>query len=446
MSQRFLIVVGLPKSGTTFLYAECAKRPDAFAMPIHVKEVDYLRRSSDRSAYETMFDPEGDKTIVDASPLYIDDVEQFSQNALHALSGSDVKIVVCLRDPLERAYSHYLHDIAQNQKLVGHADFSFFSPTVMAKYLFPLTPRIKLLQEKFGAENVFGFAFGSDMARFEARIRDFSGLEADWALDFSQNPAQGFTAPQTYYNADKVTELCLQGEYYTLAKGALLTVNRQFSLLRKKIHPPLAEHIMMRQSSLTRQFDTGTIPDTTRDIIYDDFDEAAELVGLDMAFDRTPRMLNAKPSEQLPDHILKALQHCGSLNDVVRMVMDTGLQPTSQNILEMPAFAPSLSHKMAAIQAQTGPKDTKTPSLYDLQSDIIENFGPIPHYMQALMTWHVKRKQYDEAIALFESYGGADKLLWPMDLAHFLSAHDITLPEDVARRFTKEGIRVEFPS
>lgn len=445
MRKRFLIVTGLPKSGTTFLYAECAKRPDVFAMPLHVKEVDYFRRGADREAYLAMFDGTPGKVVVDSSPLYIDDLQATVANIKAALEGHELRIVVCLRDPLERAFSHYLHDVAVNQKLLGHADYSFWSPTVMAKYIYPVEPRVRYLQEQFGAENVHGFAFGADMTGFEGMLRDFAGLEADWHLDLSANPAPGFTAPQVYYNPEHDSEIPLDGARHLLPARQLLVVNRQFSILRKRIHRPLAEQITMRQSTVTRQFDTGTLEQVTRDRLYDDATAAARRLGLEMDFDRGARVMHARPSDSVPDHILAQLPRLGTLDEAIAGMMASGLAPTMKTTLQMPHAGPSLAREMARLQLMQGgdPEEPGNPQLQ--RAEIVRTFGPIPLYIEALMRWYVARGKYDEALALFEGHGGADRLLWPMDLAGFLEAHGTDLPDGVTERFEAAGIRVRMP-
>lgn len=445
MRKRFLIVVGLPKSGTTFLYAETAKRPDAFAMPTGNKEVDYFRRGRDFNQYVGLFDPVGDKVFMDASPLYLDNVELSTANIKAALAGHDVKIVVCLRDPLERAYSHYLHDVATNQKIIGHADYSFWSPPVLAKYLYPMKARIQHLQEAFGEENVHPFAFGEDMTSFEDMLRNFADLGADWSLDLSANPAPGFTSPQTYYNAKRDSEIELGGDRYLLRKGQLLVVNRQYSLLRGEIEQSLAEEITIRQSTLTRQCDTGVLSDATRHSVYGDMEEAADLMGLDLTFDHAPRVMQSKPSNSLPDHILKQLKPLGTSDETVMRLMGSGLQPTMKTIAQGDEAVPSLAREMARVQLAQARELGEGVTPASIRVAIIEDFGPIPFFLEGLMHWHVERGQYDEALAIFEPYGGPRKLLWPMDMSNFLCARKIELDDDVVARFEEAGVRVRAP-
>ena len=451
MRKRFLIVVGLPKSGTTFLYAQTARRSDRFAMPWGAKEVDYFRRGADLATYLRLFDggetgSDGETRVyVDASPLYIDELDRSLTNMQAALAGHDVRIVVCLRDPLERAFSHYLHDVAQNQKIVGHADYSFWSPTVMAKYLFPLTPRVARLQEAFGAENVFGFAFGSDPGALETMLRDFAGLEPDWRLDLGDNPAPGFTSPQCWYNPVHDMEVPLEGTIYRLPAGHMLVVNRQFSLYRREMHRPLAEQIMMRQATLTRAFDTGMLREGTRARIYDDMRQAAGRLGLEMRLDPAPRVLQSKVSDQLPQSIREQLRPLCTLEQAVAGMFGEAGQGSTRTIAAMPHAGTSLARDMARLTL-AHQKDPQEPvSVRDLQRKIIHDHGPIPHFIESMMAGEVARGNYDAALSLFDSYGGAKALLWPMDLAHFLKQRGITLPEDIAAKFRAAGVRVALP-
>jgi len=444
--QRFLIIFGLPKSGTTFLFNECSKRPDIFAMPRHTKEVDYFRRGKDRDSYLALFENSDNKTVVDSSPLYIDDIVLSASNIKYALAQDSVRIVVCLRDPLERAYSHYLHDVAQHQKILGHADYSFSSPSVFAKYIFPIAPRIRFLLDKFGADNVYSFAFGNAAENLEHLLRDYSGLESDWRLDITDNPAPGFTSPIVYYNARHDMEVSIGGALHLLPKGQLLVVNRQYSILRADIHPQLAEHIVMRQSSITRHFDTGSLGAQARDLLYDDMAEAANLLGMEMQLDRSPRVLQSKPSESVPRHIAAKLPQIGTLDETVVKLMNFELQPTCKSILAMPHVDISLAREMARLQLAAARDQSEKSTCHSLQLGIVDAFGPIPLYMEALLKHSVAHERYDEALLLFDAYGGPRRLLWPMDLAHFLASRQITLPAHVAERFQQAGIRISLPS
>jgi len=168
---KFLIVPGLPKSGTTFLYAQLSAQSGHFNIPELRKEIDYFRRGSSLEQYLALFSTnDDDKVYLDCSPLYMDDIVKNTEFMKQCLAGHNVQIMLCLRNPFERMYSHYLHDIAQNFQIMGQAAHSIYMPSVMSRYLYPLAERVKYFQDQFGAENVHGFSFASHDALAENAI------------------------------------------------------------------------------------------------------------------------------------------------------------------------------------------------------------------------------------------------------------------------------------
>ena len=136
---KFLIVPGLPKSGTTFLYAQLSKQLDNFNIPSLRKEIDYFRRGESLSEYRKQFETNDEnKVYLDCSPLYADDIKTNTLKVKNCLAGHEVKIMFCMRNPFERMYSHYLHDIAQNFQIMAQAAHSIYMPSVMSRYLYPL--------------------------------------------------------------------------------------------------------------------------------------------------------------------------------------------------------------------------------------------------------------------------------------------------------------------
>ena len=199
---KFLIVPGLPKSGTTFLYSQLSAQPDNFNVPADRKEIDYFRRGQSLSDYQKLFETnDEEKVYLDCSPQYADDIQRNTALIKHGLDGQQVKIVFCMRNPFERMYSHYLHDIAQNFQIMGQAPHSVYMPSVMSRYMYPLASRVEYYIEQFGIENVHGFSFISQDSNTESVIREFADLPVDWKLDFSKNPAAGFTSPKTYFSS-----------------------------------------------------------------------------------------------------------------------------------------------------------------------------------------------------------------------------------------------------
>jgi Sulfotransferase family len=117
-----LFIVGAAKAGTTSLWWYLAQHPDVFMTPM--KEPHYFshihpsRRLAmfydhieDERAYLHLFAGAGDAPVVgEASTSYLWDPG--SAERIHA-AVPDARIVIVLRDPVERAWSHYWNDVAE---------------------------------------------------------------------------------------------------------------------------------------------------------------------------------------------------------------------------------------------------------------------------------------------------------------------------------------------
>jgi len=113
-------IVGAPKAGTTSLFHYLDEHPEVFMSP--VKEPNYFSYNEivaqalyyvekgvgDQGAYENLFqDASGAKAVGEASVSYL-----FYNNVgakIHSLL-PEAKIIIVLRDPTARAFSHYLMD------------------------------------------------------------------------------------------------------------------------------------------------------------------------------------------------------------------------------------------------------------------------------------------------------------------------------------------------
>ncbi len=106
-------IVGAPRCGTTSLYEYFKSVPEIF-MP-SVKEPNFFSVSTDRKFftdairekenYLDLFRDSGDKLVGESSPSYLRDPK--SAQLIHDVS-PNAKIIIILRNPIERAFSHYL--------------------------------------------------------------------------------------------------------------------------------------------------------------------------------------------------------------------------------------------------------------------------------------------------------------------------------------------------
>ncbi|MGD1896204.1 MAG: sulfotransferase [Phormidesmis sp.] len=126
MSLVDFLIIGVPKAGTTSLYAYLDQHPNIYTSPN--KEPHYFAFSEtppvyngpgddnawlsqrsvyDLDAYRTLFSEATDNQVKgEASVMYLHLSE--SRDRIAALV-PDVKLVVILRNPIERAYAHYRH-------------------------------------------------------------------------------------------------------------------------------------------------------------------------------------------------------------------------------------------------------------------------------------------------------------------------------------------------
>ncbi len=101
-------IVGAPRSGTTSLYEYFKKIPQIFMLP---KECGYFSKFSigrieSVQAYRRLFENVNENQLVgDATAIYLRDPET---PKLIYESNPNAKIIILLRDPIERAFSHYL--------------------------------------------------------------------------------------------------------------------------------------------------------------------------------------------------------------------------------------------------------------------------------------------------------------------------------------------------
>lgn len=117
------VIVGTQKGGTTELYEQLIRHPQvksAFAKEVHFFDANYEKGMDWYRAFfprQPDLPAPGRYITGEASPCYL-----FHPNAARRarLSVPQAKIVMLLRDPVSRAYSHYHHEVR-----LGHETFSF---------------------------------------------------------------------------------------------------------------------------------------------------------------------------------------------------------------------------------------------------------------------------------------------------------------------------------
>ena len=116
MKKPNFLIVGAAKSGTTSLYHYLKQHPDIF-MPT-LKEPQYFVKNKvqnrihkgvyDKNEYYSLFKESQEKLMGEASVFYLFYYKEAIQNIIQEL-GNEVKIIIVLRNPIERSYSAYQH-------------------------------------------------------------------------------------------------------------------------------------------------------------------------------------------------------------------------------------------------------------------------------------------------------------------------------------------------
>lgn len=183
MLEKFLIIVGAQKCGTTTIFGHLA-RSDYFASST-VKELHYFDKvgSPDVGKYTRKFNvTKASQCYLESTPsyLYLPDVPA-SLNT--TLSGNNVKVIVCLRDPIDRAFSHYQMNVRRQLEPDSfESAFRRMSTDPLDSYYFRgiYSEQIRRYMDVFGRESVLVLEMEKDfrdVAMLNQQLEQFTGAE-----------------------------------------------------------------------------------------------------------------------------------------------------------------------------------------------------------------------------------------------------------------------------
>lgn len=176
------LYIGPPKSGSTWLYGALAQHPDVFVPEL--KDLYFFDRHYDRSLdwYASQFDG-GEKfsAIGEISHDYL-----YSADACQRIASDlpDVKLITILREPKDRAISHYKYSLR-----FGNVRGSFEEAVEQNSLILELGRYSKYLRgyfDAFPAENIGVFWFDdlkADSNAFAASIFQFLGIDDSVRID-----------------------------------------------------------------------------------------------------------------------------------------------------------------------------------------------------------------------------------------------------------------------
>ncbi|MBZ2188138.1 sulfotransferase [Alcanivorax sp. JB21] len=144
----FFIGVGPTKTCTSWMDQMFRQHPEV-DLPMHVKETFFFSSESQGGLdrYETLYGDASGKVAGEFGPTYFSD-----NRAIQAIKKIDnAKIIISLRDPVERSVSHFLHSFAKGRAKKIDPDF-FSNPNVYRSSFYCYW--VKRWIEAVGEENV----------------------------------------------------------------------------------------------------------------------------------------------------------------------------------------------------------------------------------------------------------------------------------------------------
>ncbi len=112
-------VLGVAKGGTTSLHHYLRQHPALFLpyeKELHFFDADAEQFSSGLDQYLRYFSDAGSRRAGDATPSYFRNVDVAGDRMQQLYGDASPHFLLLLRDPVERAYSHYLHNVSEGRE------------------------------------------------------------------------------------------------------------------------------------------------------------------------------------------------------------------------------------------------------------------------------------------------------------------------------------------
>jgi len=408
---KHLIIPGMAKSGTTFLWDQFVSRTEHvnFSTP---KEIGYLAVGDDWDKYATNF-PNADenKVYLDSTPQYGDSYKAFAENTGSMLKGQEVQIMFCLRDPIARAFSHYRHDLSTHSWTSFMGDYSFLSEGSLRRYVRPYHDIIKTLQNTFGTENVHGFSFKQSTGKLPKSVHKMLGLDGDWELDFNINPALGGGLPRLAYDPDRPTLIAQDGKIYKLPAKTLLVSTTLFSQLYPDYPEDLGRKVLSHAANWTQELDRSVFGSAWKDI---QSDYSQSLKALKMSPEELPTegMIKYKGEMPIRQHILDRLELVDTADDISKKIYKESKagKPYLSGNEELADIDITLAGQAEKVQRVFKAKGNLAERKFELRRSV-EQFGPIGLFLTSYVNLQLALGDSAEAVRILKMHPHAGRYI-----------------------------------
>lgn len=181
--------IGVPRGGTTWLHTWLASHPDV-CMPTQRKELRFFDRHYDKGLgwYEGFFcaDDEADqyRAVGEVSPQYLYSEECPAR--IHSVL-PEARLVIMLRHPVDRAYSHYGFTVQRSRYRGSFDDFIASRPNALEWGFY--SRYVKAYLPFFERKQILGLLFEEVFAGADAPRTDLAGFLGIAAEKFPSNGA-----------------------------------------------------------------------------------------------------------------------------------------------------------------------------------------------------------------------------------------------------------------
>lgn len=224
------IFLGPPKSGSTWIY-ECLKSHPEVSMPrtdsLNYFDMNYFRGEK---WYSSKLNAEDEKRIGETSKNYLYDTHAASRISRDL---EDSKLIVTLRNPVQRAFSHYWHN-KQREGFERNFESCLQSYNDYQNWVVPgfYHHHISRFLEYFDEENIKIMFFDDlveDDLEFIQEIYDFIGVDSDF------EPEQaGETVNEAKRDWNLPFKIAKDSAKLILPDGAKKTVRPVYTDLKEK--------------------------------------------------------------------------------------------------------------------------------------------------------------------------------------------------------------------
>jgi hypothetical protein len=247
------IGIGVQRAGTTWLHTLLASHPDVY-MPTRRKEIRFFDRYYDRGLpwYESFFCPTEDsgkyRAIGEISTQYYD-CDQCPQRIFSSLP--NVKMIIMLRHPISRAYSHYGFSVQRGNYRGSFENFIASRPSTLEKGYYSrylkrylhYFDRSQLLALLF--ENVF-----TDISETKLTLANYLGISAESFPTLTKDKVNASSVPRfrSFYSFIVKTGRKIRRQNFEAIVDFIKRIGIDKMLAKGRALPPLSEELKKQLS------------------------------------------------------------------------------------------------------------------------------------------------------------------------------------------------------